>query len=75
MADRRRRQDPFTASFEFRRKYISDRVWFGLGLGVISIAILLNANGWARLFALPVALLGAAWALRRKEEVEKTGLR
>ena len=51
-------KDPFTASLEWRRRYIRDLTWFGVGLIAIGFGVLAQTHGWARLWSLLFWIVG-----------------
>ena len=61
-------KDPFSASLEYRRRYVRDLTWFGLGLIAIGFGVLAQTHGWARLWSLLFLVVGltmVAPALRK----------
>ena len=53
-------RDPFTASFELRRRYVSDRTWSGAAFVAIGYGMLTEIGGWLRLVGLTPLVAGAA---------------
>ena len=51
-------KDPFSASLEYRRRYVRDLTWFGVGLIAIGFGVLAQTHGWARLWSLLPLLVG-----------------
>ena len=51
-------KDPFSASVVFRRRYVRDVTWLGLGLIAIAFGVLAQAQGWARLWSLLLLVVG-----------------
>jgi hypothetical protein len=67
---RRSRPDDRPGAFDFmgwRRRAVSDRTWFGLGLVTVGVAVPLQLGGWAWLLtlAVPVGLALIVSGLRR----------
>jgi hypothetical protein len=62
-------RDPFSASLDYRRRFISDLTWLGLGVVAGGFGILAQVRGWPRLLSIPLILIGLAMivpaALRR----------
>lgn len=53
-------KDPFTASLEFRRRYIRDLTWLGLALIAMGFGILTQMHGWARLWSALFWIVGCS---------------
>jgi hypothetical protein len=51
-------RDPFSASLDYRRRYISDLTWLGMGVVAIGFGVLAEAHGWPRLLSVPLILIG-----------------
>lgn len=45
---------------EYRRKYVSDRTWFGLGLIAIGLGNFAAEQGWLRILTVAFGLVGVA---------------
>ncbi len=56
-------KDPFSASLGYRRRFVSDLTWLGLGVVAVGFGILAQLRGWPRLLSLPVILIGLAMTI------------
>ena len=56
---RTRRRDPFSAALAFRRRFVSDRTWFGLAMICIGVGVASEERG-AAWWLLLVAVAGVA---------------